>query len=145
MKVIKCSSKHITEVSSLFCRAFSDSIDFFALENPSVGNMIEDFFRLLYSSYSRRFFVAVDDGGLVQGYIVVTDDIRRLWKDAFVFGFVLKALSGIFKFKGRQAIKLEVRPQNAAAIRIYSEYGFVEKGRTRDLQGEWIVMQVDKL
>jgi ribosomal protein S18 acetylase RimI-like enzyme len=37
-------------------------------------------------------------------------------------------------------VRLEVRPDNAPAIAVYQQTGFVERGRTRDAGGEWIVM-----
>jgi ribosomal-protein-alanine N-acetyltransferase len=37
-------------------------------------------------------------------------------------------------------VRLEVRPDNVAAIAAYGANGFVERGRTRDAGGEWLVM-----
>jgi len=37
-------------------------------------------------------------------------------------------------------VRLEVRPDNLPALAAYRENGFVERGRTRDAGGEWIVM-----
>ncbi|MDQ6929388.1 MAG: GNAT family N-acetyltransferase [Candidatus Eremiobacteraeota bacterium] len=37
-------------------------------------------------------------------------------------------------------VRLEVRPWNAAAIALYRRAGWHEAGRTRDLEGAWIVM-----
>jgi len=37
-------------------------------------------------------------------------------------------------------VRLEVRPWNAPAIALYRNTGWREVGRTRDLEGEWIVM-----
>lgn len=37
-------------------------------------------------------------------------------------------------------VRLEVRPANAPAIALYRKTGWREVGRTRDLEGEWIVM-----
>lgn len=202
MKIIKCSLKHILPVSDLFCRAFDDSIGFFVPNNFRISEAVTDIFTLLHHSIPEGILVAVDDKETVLGYIVVTGDIRCLWKDAFLSGFVFRALyrwltgsygigmtsviriirnklfymgfelstkpvgqilsiavdpcchgKGIGKAlvdsgldllnsRGVDTIKLEVRPENSAALRIYSRYGFVEKGRTRDLQGEWIIMQL---
>lgn len=41
---------------------------------------------------------------------------------------------------GVPEIRLEVRPWNAAAIRLYGATGWTQAGRTRDLEGEWLVM-----
>jgi [ribosomal protein S18]-alanine N-acetyltransferase len=37
-------------------------------------------------------------------------------------------------------VRLEVRPDNHAALAVYHANGFVERGRTRDAGGEWLVM-----
>jgi len=37
-------------------------------------------------------------------------------------------------------VRLEVRPSNLSAIALYQRTGWREVGRTRDLEGEWIVM-----
>lgn len=41
---------------------------------------------------------------------------------------------------GVPEIRLEVRPWNRSAIQVYEATGWREVGRTRDLEGEWIVM-----
>jgi ribosomal-protein-alanine N-acetyltransferase len=202
LRIIKCSSKHIPRVAELFCQSFSESISFFAPDNKQVCEAIKDIFDLVYRSNGEGFFVAVDEKGSVQGYIVVIDNIRRLWVDAFKTGFVLRIIHrwlaggygiGItaalriirnklffMRFEldtepagqilsvavhpdcqgmgigralvgtglnhlyslGVNTIKLEVRPGNASALKIYTDYGFVEKGRKTDLQGEWVIMQL---
>ena len=42
--------------------------------------------------------------------------------------------------RGLDYVKLEVRPDNHTALRIYTESGFLPVGRTRDVQGDWLVM-----
>ncbi len=37
-------------------------------------------------------------------------------------------------------VRLEVRPWNLSAVRVYQSTGWREVGRTRDSEGEWIVM-----
>lgn len=37
-------------------------------------------------------------------------------------------------------VRLEVRPGNRAALHLYEQTGWREVGRTRDLEGEWVVM-----
>jgi len=203
LKIINCRKEHIPAAADIFCRAFADSISMFAPDNPHIGEAVRDIFLLLHQSIGDGFLVAIDDEGTVQGYIVVTDNIRRLWKGAVLSGFLFRALyrwltgcygiglASVLKIihnklcymrfelgtkpagqilsvavnndcrgrgtgkalvdqglellrsMGAGAVKLEVRPENHAARRIYSGCGFVEKGRTRDLQGEWIIMQLD--
>lgn len=41
---------------------------------------------------------------------------------------------------GVPELRLEVRPDNAPALSVYTRAGFAEVGRTRDSGGEWIVM-----
>ena len=37
-------------------------------------------------------------------------------------------------------VRLEVRPWNENAVRVYRKTGWRKAGRTRDLEGEWLVM-----
>ena len=37
-------------------------------------------------------------------------------------------------------VRLEVRPWNAGAVHVYRKTGWREAGRTRDVEGEWLVM-----
>jgi ribosomal protein S18 acetylase RimI-like enzyme len=45
--------------------------------------------------------------------------------------------------RGVPEVRLEVRPDNAAAISVYRRVGFVERGQTRDAHGDWLVMTAD--
>jgi ribosomal protein S18 acetylase RimI-like enzyme len=42
-----------------------------------------------------------------------------------------------------ELVRLEVRPDNPAAIHVYQKLGFEIKGRTRDTQGDWLIMIKD--
>lgn len=42
--------------------------------------------------------------------------------------------------RGVPEVRLEVEPHNASAIAAYRDAGFVERGRMRNVYGEWIVM-----
>lgn len=57
-----------------------------------------------------------------------------------VGGALLKAALDRFDELGEPEVQLEVRPWNEPAVRLYRRSGFVETGRTRDTQGEWLVM-----
>jgi [ribosomal protein S18]-alanine N-acetyltransferase len=41
---------------------------------------------------------------------------------------------------GARPVRLEVRPDNTPAVRLYTRLGFQEIGRTRDSQGDWMIM-----
>ena len=41
---------------------------------------------------------------------------------------------------GVDEVRLEVRPWNGRALALYKKTGWREVGRTRDLEGEWVVM-----
>jgi ribosomal-protein-alanine N-acetyltransferase len=42
--------------------------------------------------------------------------------------------------QGIDEVRLEVRPWNTRALMLYKKTGWREVGRTRDLEGEWVVM-----
>jgi ribosomal-protein-alanine N-acetyltransferase len=201
LKIINCKAEHIPAVVNIFCNAFADSIRFFAPDNPKITEALKDVFFLVWLSFKESFFVAVDDDDNVYGYIVVTDNIKRLWVDAVRSGFIFKVpikwfgrkygislkralkvlwnkicyirfeasttgsgqilsvavdplhhgrgygkelvRTGIDHLKalGVKRVKLEVRPENVSAIKIYSRYGFKQIGKARDVQGEWLIME----
>lgn len=45
-----------------------------------------------------------------------------------------------FRAKRVARVRLEVRPDNASAIRVYEDCGFVAAGFTYDSQGPWLIM-----
>lgn len=47
---------------------------------------------------------------------------------------------GLTYLEGTEEIKLEVRPENQAAHRLYTSLGFQPVDKTSDSQGDWIVM-----
>ena len=42
--------------------------------------------------------------------------------------------------RGVRRVRLEVRPGNAPALRLYEKFGFLPAGRTRDSQDDWLIM-----
>ena len=50
--------------------------------------------------------------------------------------------AAIHYFKTQEAtrVRLEVRPDNWAAIRVYEKWGFAPDGYTMDSQGKWLIM-----
>lgn len=199
MKIILVQSRHIDAVAEIFCLAFENSITFFTPMTQKVKNAMKDIFHLLHRVFGQGFFIAVENNE-VCGYIVMADDIKRLWLQAVTSGFLKKAMvstiSGkygltlptlykivknkllYFRFEmttkpsaqvlsigvqperhgegigqellakgiqyieslGIKRIKLEARPDNIPAVKIYEKYGFRTVGETKDIQGKWLIM-----
>lgn len=49
------------------------------------------------------------------------------------------------KEAGAKTVRLEVRPDNSAAIHLYEKLGFQAKGHTKDSQGDWLIMLKEML
>ncbi|WP_378951152.1 GNAT family N-acetyltransferase [Pelosinus sp. sgz500959] len=45
-----------------------------------------------------------------------------------------------FTLQGVTRVRLEVRPDNLAALRVYEKWGFIVDGYTMDSQGKWLIM-----
>ena len=199
MKITLAQSQHNDTIVEIFCSAFENSITFFTPVTEQVKAAIRDVFGLLHRVFGQGFFVAVENDK-VCGYIIMADDIKRLWREAITSGFLKNALISAvtgkygltlstlykivknkllyFRFEmttepsaqvlsiavhpehqgkgigqkllergishiealGIKKIKLEVRHDNIAAVRIYEKYGFCQVGKAEDLQGKWLIM-----
>ncbi|MDD4600066.1 Mycothiol acetyltransferase [bioreactor metagenome] len=53
---------------------------------------------------------------------------------------LMQAALAYFKANKASLIRLEVRPDNTPAVKVYEKLGFVGSGTTRDSQGEWLIM-----
>lgn len=53
---------------------------------------------------------------------------------------LMKVSLDYFKAGKASLVRLEVRPDNAPAVKVYKKLGFVEGGTTRDSQGDWLIM-----
>lgn len=202
MRVIPTAHKHIEAVVDIFCSAFENSISFFTPLNDGLKRALKHVFTLVWTVFSEGFMVAVDEDE-VCGYIIMADNIKRLWGKALFSGFPLKMaagyMSGVYNLKlstickilknklfymrfelstdtnaqvlsiavdpkhqgkgigrrlleagirymesrGIKKVKLEVRPENTPAVKLYESFGFYPIGKTRDLQGEWLIMLRD--
>lgn len=197
--IISAEARHIEQVADIFCEAFLDSINFFTRVDENIKSALKEMFGLLLVVYGGGFKVAVK-GNEVCGYIIVVDNIKKLWYKAVTSGFFLKmaywVVSGkivldgknllkiienklfYIKFEvstppsaqilsiavaqkyqqmgigeslvkdgidfidslGIKRIKLEVRPENIAALNTYKRFGFKQVGQTKDIQGVWLIM-----
>jgi len=199
MKIILAQSRHIDIVADIFCMAFEESIAFFTPITQEVKEAIKDLFHLLHQVFGQGFFVAVENEE-VCGYVIMANDIKKLWIYAVTSGFFKNAIKAVVSGKyglnlstlykvvknkllylrfeittepsaqvlsiavhpkhwgkgigqkllskgirhiedlGINKIKLEVRPNNISALKIYEKYGFRTVGETKDLQGKWLIM-----
>ncbi|MBP2645536.1 MAG: rimI: ribosomal-protein-alanine acetyltransferase [Firmicutes bacterium] len=57
-----------------------------------------------------------------------------------VAGKLMSAALENFRAVGAKRVRLEVRPDNLPAIKVYHKQGFVEAGFTNDSQGPWLIM-----
>lgn len=53
---------------------------------------------------------------------------------------LLAEADNYFTTKGVQRVRLEVRPDNQSAIRVYEKSGYYPGGTTYDSQGPWLIM-----
>ncbi len=68
--------------------------------------------------------------------VAVSPDCRGMGVGTLLISRALQYLAG----RGVRRVKLEVRPDNEPALRLYHGFGFEAVGRTRDGQGDWMVM-----
>jgi ribosomal protein S18 acetylase RimI-like enzyme len=72
---------------------------------------------------------------------VLSIAVKREYKGRGIGKLLLEKGLKYLRSKGVDEVKLEVRGSNMEAYRLYKNAGFVEIGRTRDLQGEWVIMK----
>ncbi|MGL5514300.1 MAG: GNAT family N-acetyltransferase [Sporomusa sp.] len=53
---------------------------------------------------------------------------------------LLAAADNYFRQNGARRVRLEVRPDNYPAIRVYEKKGYIAGGTTHDSQGPWLIM-----
>ncbi|MCX7781590.1 MAG: GNAT family N-acetyltransferase [Negativicutes bacterium] len=74
------------------------------------------------------------------GARILSIAVREDWRGKGVAGSLMDEAIRYFAANKTLCVRLEVRPDNAAAIRVYERYGFVPGGSTFDSQGEWLIM-----
>lgn len=62
------------------------------------------------------------------------------WRGHGVAGKLMTEAIAYFREKRVNRVRLEVRPNNAPAIKVYKDKGFIEVGVTYDSQGPWLIM-----
>lgn len=62
------------------------------------------------------------------------------WRGRGIAGAMMAKAMTYFSVQNVNRVRLEVRPDNTPAICVYEKYGFVRDGKTRDSQGEWLIM-----
>ncbi|MDR3559923.1 MAG: GNAT family N-acetyltransferase [Negativicutes bacterium] len=62
------------------------------------------------------------------------------WRGKRVAGALMAVAMDYFAFREVKRIRLEVRPDNEPAVRLYHHCGFVDSGFTYDSQGPWLIM-----
>ncbi|MEN6302666.1 MAG: N-acetyltransferase, partial [Armatimonadia bacterium] len=60
-----------------------------------------------------------------------------------VGGELLKRGLQYLQEQGAEQVRLEVRPDNPAAVHLYEKFGFRTVGEIQDSQGPWLVMVRD--
>ena len=55
-------------------------------------------------------------------------------------GALMDKAGAYFQGKKVKRVRLEVRPDNLFAIRLYERQGFIQDGTTQNPQGEWLIM-----
>lgn len=62
------------------------------------------------------------------------------WRGRGIAGAFMTVAEEYFRRQGAERVRLEVRPDNAPAVKVYKNHGYVEAGFTYDSQGPWLIM-----
>ncbi|WAM33257.1 GNAT family N-acetyltransferase [Caldicellulosiruptor morganii] len=68
---------------------------------------------------------------------------RKSYRGKNIGTQLVEAGLNFLKSRGVKQVKLEVRPDNLPAIKLYKKFGFYQIGMSQDPQGKWIVMKKD--
>jgi ribosomal-protein-alanine N-acetyltransferase len=62
------------------------------------------------------------------------------WRGRGLAKAMMAAALDYFRDRKAERVRLEVRPDNAPAIKVYKDFGFAAAGLTYDSQGPWLIM-----
>lgn len=111
--------------------AFSALRGGFALRPAALGRVL---LNKLFFLWSGRRFRTQGDAQLINVAVHPSQHGRGVARALLCAGLDAMRNAGV------REVRLEVRPWNARAVRLYERTGWVEIGRTRDAEGEWVVM-----
>jgi [ribosomal protein S18]-alanine N-acetyltransferase len=66
--------------------------------------------------------------------------VAAAWRGRGVAGALMTAAESYFASHQVRRIRLEVRPDNEPAVRLYQHHGYIPAGTTYDSQGSWLIM-----
>lgn len=81
--------------------------------------------------------------GLTADGRILSIAVSKAWQGQGVASALLKSALQYLVSRQTNRIRLEVRPDNRPAIRVYEKYGFRYAGQTCDPQGPWLIMLKD--
>ena len=66
--------------------------------------------------------------------------VATAWRGHGIAGALMDLADHYFCSRRVRRVRLEVRPDNEAAIKLYRHKGYVPGGRTQDSQGPWLIL-----
>jgi len=66
--------------------------------------------------------------------------VAKSFRGQGIAGELIAVALTYFRSAGVRRARLEVRPDNIAAVKVYKKHGFVDGGLTYDSQGPWLIM-----
>ncbi len=113
----------------IFIWAFGFLTGRYSLDRAAVKSIIRHKFLFLFSKHNYRAASQAQ---------VLSISVHSAHRNRGIATNLL--IKGLDCLEGVREIKLEVRPQNRSAIRLYTTLGFETAGSTFDSQGEWLIM-----
>lgn len=74
------------------------------------------------------------------GARILSIAVADAWRGRGMATALMAEAMAYFRSRGVKRVRLEVRPDNAPAIKVYEHYGFAAAGYTYDSQGPWLIM-----